>query len=344
MRLLVTGGAGFIGPHFIRHWLKHHADDEVVTLDLLTYAGVRASVEELAGDPRHQFLQGDICDPVTVQQAMQGCEIVVHFAAETHVDRSITNAAPFVRTNVEGTQVLLRGALEAEVKRFIHISTDEVYGPILDGAQTEEASLAPRSPYAASKAAADLLVHAYQQTHELPALIIRPTNAFGPRQFPEKFIPVCITNALEDQPLPLYGDGLHRRGWLFVEDLCRAIERILEAGEVGTIYNVGSGGERANVDVAKLILQLLGKPQTLIQHVPDRPGHDRRYAMDDTKLRSLGWRPRVTFEDGLRATIVWYRDHPQWWRPLKARLREDPYHWLHRTPGPSPRQAVGAVL
>lgn len=331
MKLLVTGGAGFLGSHFVRGWLDGHPSDQVVTLDLLTYAGLRSAVEELAGHPRHRFLQGDICDEEMVRQAMHGCEAVVHFAAETHVDRSIVDARPFLRTNVEGIRALLHGAVALGVKRFISVSTDEVYGPILDGAHTEEAPLRPRNPYAASKAAGDLLVHAYQETYGLPAIVVRPTNAFGPRQFPEKLIPLCLTNALEDALLPLYGDGLHRRSWIFVADLCRAIERVLEAGTIGTVYNVSSPWELENLQVARAILGELSKPDTLITYVPDRPGHDRRYAMDGSRMAQLGWRPRVTFEEGLRATSAWYRDHPEWWQPLKARLREDPHHGVDRT-------------
>jgi len=344
MKLLVTGGAGFIGSNFVRYWLTDHPDDEVVTLDLLTYAGVRGNVEELADHPRHRFCQGDICDDAAIRQAMQGCDVVANFAAETHVDRSITNATPFIRTNVEGTQTILRGALELRITRAIHISTDEVYGPILRGAHAETAALNPRSPYAASKAASDLLVHAYRETYGLSAIIVRPTNAFGPRQFPEKFIALCITNAVEDEPIPIYGDGLQRRNWLFVEDLCRAIELILEQGQEGAIYNVGSPWELTNLEVAKTILRLLEKPERLLQFVPDRPGHDRRYAMASAQLSQLGWHPRMPFDEGLRRTIAWYRDHPTWWQPLKAKLREDPYHWLNRTLGSSPRQTAGAVL
>lgn len=330
MKLLVTGAAGFIGSHFVRYWLDQHPTDEVTTLDALTYAGVRATVEELAGHPRHRFLEGDVCDPGLVQEGLQGCDVVVHFAAETHVDRSITNAAPFLRTNVEGTQTMLRCAGEARVKRVVHMSTDEVYGPILEGAHDESAPLNPRSPYAASKAAGDLLVHAHRETYGLPAVVVRCTNVFGPRQLPEKFIALSITNALQDLPLPIYGDGQQRRAWLFVEDLCRAMERVALDGEVGTVYNVSSAAEHPNLDVAKRILAVLGKPAELLRFVQDRPGHDRRYAMQDARLRALGWRPQVEFEDGLRRTIAWYQEHPAWWQPLKERLREDPYHWLDR--------------
>ncbi|MBI4323044.1 MAG: dTDP-glucose 4,6-dehydratase [Candidatus Omnitrophica bacterium] len=341
MKMLVTGGAGFIGSHFVRHWLNAHPQDEVVNLDLLTYSGVRATVEELAGHPQYHFINGDIRDRTMVQQAMAGCEVVVHFAAETHVDRSITDPTPFVRTNVEGTQVLLDCAVARKVRRFVHISTDEVYGPILEGAHAEEAPLRPRSPYAASKAAGDLLVHAYQETYGLSAVLVRPTNAFGPRQLPEKFIPLCVTNAMANQPVPIYGDGRQRRQWLFVEDLCCAIERVVEAGVPGAIYNVGSPWEYQNVDVARLVLALLDRQETLLERVADRPGHDRRYALQDAKMRALGWAPQVSFEEGLRRTVVWYREHPDWWQPLQERLRDDPYHWLNRPAGSGARQAAG---
>ena len=343
MRLLVTGAAGFIGSHFVRYWLAAHAGDEIVSVDLLTYAGVRANLDGLCDEARHRFVQGDICDDELVQEAMGHAEVIVHFAAETHVDRSITNAAPFLRTNVEGTHTLLRVARDQRVGRFIHISTDEVYGPILEGAHTEEAPLRPRSPYAASKAAGDLLVAAFHHTYGLSTIIVRPTNVFGPRQLPEKFIPLCLTNLLEDRPVPIYGDGQQRRAWLFVEDLCRAIERVMTSGQVGHIYHVTSPWELPNVGVAKRILEWLGKSEELLEFVQDRPGHDRRYAMEDASLRALGWTPRVTFEEGLRRTIDWYRDHPAWWQPLKARLREDPYHWLNRAVGARAPQAAHAI-
>jgi len=343
MKLLVTGGAGFIGSHFVRIWLDGHPDDEIVTLDRLAYAGVCDTVDELRGHPRHRFVQGDICDAGTVAAAMAGCDAVVHFAAETHVDRSITNPAPFVRTNVEGTQVLLRGAVDAKLRRFLHVSTDEVYGPILEGEHTEQAPLKPRSPYAASKAAGDLMVRAFQETYQLPVVTVRPTNAYGPRQFPEKFIPLSITNAMQDRPLGIYGDGLQRRRWLHVEDLCRGVACVFERGALGEVYNIGSPAERTNLDVARALLTMLKKPAELIRFVADRPGHDRRYGMDDRRLAALGWRPEIGFEEGLERTIAWYRDHPGWWQPLAERLREDSYHWLNRAAGAGPRQAAERV-
>lgn len=343
MRVLISGGAGFIGSHMVRYWLMHHPADEVVVLDALTYAGVLASVEELASHPRHRFIEGSVCDAAAVQRAMDGCELVLHFAAETHVDRSITNAAPFLRTNVEGTHMMLRCARQAGVSRFIHMSTDEVYGPILRGAHDEAAPFQPRSPYAASKAAGDLLVLAHRATYQLPAIIVRCTNVFGPRQLPEKFVPLCVTQALDDMPVPIYGDGQQRRAWLFVEDLCRAIELIATRGEAGSVYNVGSRWERPNLHVAREIVKRLGKPNTLLKFVADRPGHDRRYALEDRRLRALGWEPRVSFDEGLSQIIEWYQGHRAWWEPLRERLREDPYHWLHRPARSSAGESVGAA-
>jgi dTDP-glucose 4,6-dehydratase len=340
MRLLVTGGAGFLGSHFIRSWLAAHPTDTLVNLDGLTYAGSIKRLEDVAGSPHYRFVRGDIADSRLVQQAMQEVEVVVHFAAETHVDRSITDAAPFLRTNVEGTYVLLHVAQASGVKRFIHISTDEVYGPVLEGAVDETAPLAPRSPYAASKAAADLLVQAFRETFRLPTVIVRPTNIFGPAQFPEKFIPLCIANALTQQPIPLYGDGQQRRAWLFVDDFCEALRVLIERAPAGEVYNLGSGCEQANRDTATRILTLMGCSTGLIQSVADRPGHDRRYALNDGKLQSLGWRPQRSFEQALEQTIAWYRAHEDWWRPLTQALREDPYHWLNRTPRSGAGQAA----
>ena len=332
-RLLVTGGAGFIGSHFVRSWLAHHPADELVNIDLLTYAGSRDRLADIEPHRRHRFIHGSVCDPSVVREAMRGCELVVHFAAETHVDRSIIDAAPFLRTNVEGTYVLLQEALACGVARFVHISTDEVYGPVLEGAVGEDAAIAPRSPYAASKAAADLLAQAFRETYRLPTIVIRPTNLFGPGQLPEKFIPLCIVNAVDGLPIPIYGDGQQRRGWLPVQDFCDALRLVIERGDAGAVYNVGSGHEQTNLQTARMILSSLGASPELIQFVDDRPGHDRRYAMKDAPLRALGWRPATSFEQGLADTIAWYRQHPEWWRPLVRKLREDPHHWLNRSSG-----------
>ncbi len=343
MRLCVTGGAGFLGSRFVESWLAQHPADQVVVLDLLTYAGSRERLAQGEGTGRCRFLQGDIGDRPTAERAMAGCELAVHFAAETHVDRSITNAAPFLRTNVEGTYLLLAAAQAVGVRRVLHVSTDEVYGPVLSGAADETAPLSPRSPYAASKAAGDLLAQAFRSTHGLAVTIVRPTNIFGPYQLPEKFIPLCIANATDGLPVPLYGDGRQRRSWLFVEDFCRALTVAIERGAPGEIYNLGSGSEQENLETALKILTLLGRPTSLIRHVEDRPGHDRRYALDDRKLRSLGWTPTTTFTEGLAATVAWYREHAGWWRPRAQRLREDPSHWLNRAARPGPEQAACAL-
>jgi dTDP-glucose 4,6-dehydratase len=328
MKVLITGGAGFIGSHFVRYWLSQHPDDEVAVLDKLTYAGVRATVEELAPEKRHRFIQGDICNAADVQAAMTGCRMVVHFAAETHVDRSITNASPFIRTNVEGTQTLLHCATHLRLERFVHVSTDEVYGPAAAGSHSEDAVFNPRSPYAASKAAGDLLVQAYQATFSLPATVIRPCNLYGPRQFPEKFIPLAITNAMAEQPIPIYGDGQQRRNWLHVDDFCQALDLVIQEGEPGAAYNITGPWELANLEVATKVLRLLQRPPGLLRYVADRPGHDRRYAMTAARLARLGWRSRMSFDDGLAQTVAWYRDHAPWWQPLKARMASEPYHWL----------------
>ncbi len=344
MKLVVTGGAGFIGSHFIRRWLERHPLDVITNLDALTYAGSRERVADVEDNPQYEFLHGDIGSREVVERAMRGCDVVVHFAAETHVDRSITDAAPFLRTNVEGTYRLLQAAQEHGVERFIYISTDEVYGPILEGRVDEHAPFSPRSPYAASKAAADLLTQAYYKTHSLPTTIIRPTNIFGPGQFPEKFIPLCITNATDGLPVPIYGDGQQQRSWLYVTDLCDAIQVILQHGGEGESYNVAGGTDYANLDTARKLLAHLGLPASLTEFVEDRPGHDRRYAMNDAKLRALGWQPQVSFDQGLKEVIAWYRTHTAWWRPLTQKLREDSYHWLNRSPRPSAQQPSGQIL
>lgn len=330
MRLVVTGGAGFLGSHFIRSWLAWQPDGQVTNVDALTYAGSPARLADVARSARYRFCQADVSDGQAIGPLLEGCDTVVHFAAETHVDRSIVDAAPFLRTNIEGTYVLLQQARAHGVKRFIHISTDEVYGPVLSGAVDERAPLSPRSPYAASKAAADLLVQAYRDTYGLPAIVVRPTNIFGPWQLPEKFIPLCITNGCEGLPVPIYGDGQQRRAWLHVSDFCEALRVILECGAIGLIYNVGSGREQPNLEVARAVLTALDRPAELLQFVADRPGHDRRYAMDDANARALGWQPRLSFEQGLRETMDWYRGHTEWWSPLAQQLRQDPDHWLDR--------------
>ena len=310
MKLLVTGGAGFIGSNFVHYILQEHPDYEVVNLDALTYAGRRENLEGVMDNPRHKFVQGRIEDGDLVGQLMEGIDVVVNFAAESHVDRSILEPQVFIVTNVLGTQVLLDAALKWEVKLFYQISTDEVYGALeLDSTErfTEDSPLCPNSPYAASKTAADLLVRAYHRTFGLPVVISRCSNNYGPRQHPEKFLPTVILNVLHDKPVPIYGDGLYVRDWIHVIDHCRAIDLIMGEGRIGDVYNIGTDNEWANIDLAKKILQILGKPEDLLQSVTDRPGHDRRYALVGDKLkRELGWKPSISFDQGLTETVSWY--------------------------------------
>jgi dTDP-glucose 4,6-dehydratase len=316
--VLVTGGAGFIGSNFVRYALRHHADWRVTTLDKLTYAGRRENLHDVIDDPRHTFVHGDIADAAVSAPLVERAEIVVHFAAETHVDRSIMAAGDFIRTDVEGTFVLLEAARRAKnLRRFVQISTDEVYGSVPSGASRETDELKPRNPYAASKAGADRLAYSYWATYELPVIVTRASNNYGPYQFPEKIIPLFVTNAIDDIPVPLYGDGRNVRDWLHVEDHCRAIDLLLERATNGDVYNIGGGNDVMNIDVTHRILAALDKPTTLIKPVADRQGHDRRYCLDTTKLRSLGWTPQVAFEEGLTATVEWYRRNDWWWRPIK---------------------------
>jgi dTDP-glucose 4,6-dehydratase len=318
MKILVTGGAGFIGSNFVRHVLTAHPGDAIVNLDKLTYAGNLENLRDVEAEPRYRFVHADICDRARVGEAMQGVDAVVHFAAETHVDRSNLGADDFLRTNVTGTFTLLEAARELRVGRFLAVSTDEVYGSIAQGASREGDALNPSNPYSASKAAADLLVRAYWTTHRLPVLITRSSNNFGPFQYPEKVIPLFVTNALEGKPLPLYGDGKNVRDWLYVLDNCAAIDLVLRKGREGEIYNIGGGTEVENVALTRRILGLLGKPESLITPVADRPGHDRRYALDSTKVSALGWAPGSSFERALAATVEWYRTHEAWWKPIKS--------------------------
>lgn len=319
MRLLVTGGAGFIGSAFVRFALRHWPGSEVVVLDKLTYAGNPDNLSAVRDDPRFRFVQGDIALEDDVRGAMRHCTHVLNFAAETHVDRSIMQPEIVVRTNVEGTRVLLQTAVDLSVERFLQVSTDEVYGPIEQPLRaTEEDILRPRSPYAASKAGGDLMVGAYHVTYGLPTLITRGANTYGPYQYPEKLIPLFVTNALEGLPLPVYGDGMQSRDWLAVDDHCAGIAAVLEHGEPGQVYNIDAGNERANLEVVSRIVDLTGADPSLVRHVPDRPGHDRRYAMQTAKLRSLGWEPRIPFEQGLRDTVAWYRGNRSWWEPIKS--------------------------
>lgn len=318
MKILVTGGAGFIGSNFVRHLLAVHPEDSVVTLDKLTYAGNPANLREIEADPRHRFVKGDICDAPLVRDLVAEVDAVVHFAAETHVDRSNAGAGEFLRTNVTGTFTLLEAARARGLGRFIAIGTDEVYGSIPRGASRELDPLNPSNPYSASKAAADLLARAYWITHRLPVIVTRSSNNFGPYQYPEKMIPLFVTNAIEDTPLPLYGDGKNVRDWLYVLDNCAAIDLVLRKGKDGEIYNIGGGNEIENVVLTRQILRLTGKPETLISPVADRPGHDRRYALDSGKVRALGWKPAHDFASALATTVEWYRARADWWRPIKS--------------------------
>jgi dTDP-glucose 4,6-dehydratase len=312
MRLLVTGGAGFIGSNFIHYLLERRPDCEVVNLDALTYAGSLENLDGVMDHARHRFVRGRIEDGGLVAELMQGVDVVVNFAAESHVDRSIVEPQVFVMTNVLGTQVLLDAAVKYDVKLFFQVSTDEVYGALdLDSEErfTESSPLRANSPYSASKTAADLMVRAYHRTYGLPVVVSRCSNNYGPRQHPEKFLPTVILNAMHDRPVPIYGDGLYVRDWIHVLDHCRAIDVIMSKGKVGEVYNIGTDNEWANIDLARKVLEILGKPDSLLQSVTDRPGHDRRYALDGGKIkRDLGWRPSIAFDDGLAETVRWYRD------------------------------------
>jgi len=318
VEVLVTGGAGFIGSNFVRFVLANHADWRVTTIDKLTYAGRRENLHDVMTHARHEFVHADICDATVSGPLVERSNIVVHFAAETHVDRSIMGAGAFIKTDVEGTFVLLEAARRAAaLTRFVQISTDEVYGSVATGASREIDELKPRNPYSASKAGADRLAYSYWATYDVPVIVTRASNNYGPYQFPEKVIPLFVTNAIDDTPVPLYGDGRNVRDWLHVLDHCRAIDLLLDTACNGEVYNIGGGNDVMNVDLTHQILDGLGKPRSLIKPVLDRPGHDRRYALDTTKLRSLGWSPQVPFGDGLRQTIEWYRSNQWWWRPIK---------------------------
>ena len=333
MNLLVTGGAGFIGSNFIRYILDKYPEYSVINLDKLTYAG---NLENLTGadkDPRYAFEKGDICDKARVQLCVMRYEIdaIINFAAESHVDRSILGAAEFVQTNIGGTNVLLEVTKELKIKRFLQVSTDEVYGSLgLTGLFTEETSLHPNSPYSASKASADMLALAYQHTFGLPVVLTRCSNNYGPYQFPEKLIPLMIANAMDDKSLPVYGDGMNIRDWLHVKDHCSAIDEVLHRGKIGEVYNIGGNNEKPNIEIVKLILQNLGKPDSLITYVKDRPGHDRRYAIDSSKIQcELGWQPSYTFEQGIAETIKWYMNNQAWWKRIMSGEYKEYYKLLY---------------
>lgn len=327
MKLLVTGGCGFIGSAFVRLALGRGA--QVVNLDKLTYAGNPANVADVADDEGYRFVHADIADAEAVAAAVQGCDVIVNFAAESHVDRSILDPTEFIETDVVGTAVLLAAAREHDVRRFVQVSTDEVYGSILTGAFRETDPISPSSPYSASKAGGDLQVLAWHRTFGLDAVITRGSNTFGPRQYPEKLIPLFVTNALDGIELPVYGDGQQVRDWIYVDDHCEGIWTAMTDGEAGEVYNVGGGNEEPNLEITRRVLAHTGRDASLIRHVADRPGHDRRYALDTTKLRALGWEPRHSFEEAIAATVAWYRDNRAWWEPIKSgeyrRYYEDQY-------------------
>lgn len=317
MKILVTGGAGFIGSNFIHYMLEKHPDYQIINLDKLTYAGNPDNLKDIENNPNYKFIQGDICDQSLVADLMKGVDAVLNFAAESHVDRSIQSPDEFIRTNVLGVNILLKAAREAKLKRFIQVSTDEVYGSIKKGSFKESDVLNPSSPYSASKAAGDLLANSYWVTYKFPVIITRSSNNFGPYQYPEKLIPLFVTNVLEDKPLPVYGTGKNVRDWLYVEDNCEAIDLVLHKGVEGEIYNIGTGNEVPNIEITKKILDILNKSESLIRFVKDRPGHDLRYSIDSTKMGKLGWKPRHSFDEATRDTVKWYQDNEWWWRKLK---------------------------
>ena len=321
MKVLITGGAGFIGSTFVRYMLREHPGWEVTNMDKLTYAGNLENLGDIHNEPRHRFIKGDIADGGAIDELLrEGFEVIVNFAAESHVDRSIIDSSPFVETNIKGTHVLLEGARHYKVGRFIQVSTDEIYGSLgAEGKFTEDSPMLPNSPYAASKAAADLLCHAYWRTYTLPVIITRCSNNFGPSQFPEKLVPLVITNALEDKEIPIYGDGLNVRDWIYVKEHCRALDLIIQRGKPGETYNIGANNEKTNLELVERILNVMGKPRSLIRFVADRPGHDRRYALATAKIeQELGWNTTISFEEAIAKTIQWYIENEAWWRRIKS--------------------------
>jgi len=319
MNLLITGGAGFIGSNFIRYILNRYPDYRVINLDKLTYAGNLENLRDVKDNDRYGFVKGDICDEKIVDRLIsRRPDAIINFAAESHVDRSIMGAQDFIKTDILGTQALLEAAKKYSIDKFIQISTDEVYGAIKEGSSTENSSLKPNSPYSASKTAGDLMVRAYHRTYGLPILITRSSNNFGPYQYPEKLIPLFVTNLLENKKVPVYGDGQQVRDWLYVIDNCSGIDTVLHYGRIGEVYNIGAGNERANLEVIEIMLDQLNKNKSYLEHVKDRPGHDRRYSINSNKLKSLGWRPRYDFQEAMEKTVQWYKDNPNWWQPLKS--------------------------
>jgi dTDP-glucose 4,6-dehydratase len=320
--ILVTGGAGFIGSNFVRYILNKYLNIRVIVLDALTYAGNLENLKEFEKNSRFLFYHGDIRDEKVVHNLVRNSDVIINFAAETFVDRSIHGAGDFISTDVQGTYVLLEAAKKFKIEKYIQISTDEVYGSIDKGSFTEESNINPNNPYSASKAGGDMLVHSYFVTYDLPVIITRASNNFGPFQFPEKLIPLFVTNAIDNKPLPLYGDGMNVRDWLYVLDHCHAIDIVLHSGKEGEVYNIGGGNEKTNIEITKYILNYLNKPESLIQKVQDRLGHDRRYSIDSSKLKSLGWKPKYNFESAIRDTVEWYIHNEKWWRKLKEKNKE----------------------
>jgi dTDP-glucose 4,6-dehydratase len=325
MKMMVTGGAGFIGSNFVRHVLEAHPEDEVVVLDKLTYAGRVETIEDLLAGGRCTFVHADITDQERVREALEGCDAIVNFAAESHVDRSIEEPGHFIQTDVYGTYVLLEEARSADIERYLQVSTDEVYGSIEDGTFTEHSPLAPSSPYSASKAGGDLLVSAYCHTYGMNATVCRASNNYGPYQYPEKLIPLCVLNAMHGDPLPVYGDGMQVRNWLYVTDHCSGIDVVLRSGNAGETYNIGGPDELPNIEVVRTIVELTGADESLIQYVKDRPGHDRRYSLSSEKTEALGWKAEVPFTEGIAATVDWYRKNAWWWEPIRTGDYRDYY-------------------
>lgn len=316
MQILVTGGAGFIGSNFIRYMMNKYPPYKIVNLDKLTYCGNLNNLLDVEKNPNYRFIKGDVCNKSDVKEAIKDCDTIVHFAAETHVDKSIVDPDTFIKTDVFGTYTLLQEALEHKIKKFVHISTDEVYGSVEKGSSKENDELKPRNPYAASKASAELLAYSFFATYGLPVVITRSSNNYGPYQYPEKIVPLFTINALQDKKLPLYGDGLNKRDWLYVMDNCKAIDLILHKGKNGEIYNIGGNNEKTNLEVTKIILSTLNKSDSLIEYVKDRPGHDKRYFLSNAKINKLGWKPEANFEQTMKETILWYKNNEWWWKPL----------------------------
>ncbi len=332
MKILVTGGAGFIGSNFIRHILNRYPDYKITNLDKLTYAGNLDNLKDIENNENYKFIKGDICDKELVNELMPNIDIVVHFAAETHVDRSIKDPTAFIETDVKGTFLLLDAAKKNNIKKFIHISTDEVYGQVLKGSFKETDMLNPRNPYSASKAGADRLAYSFFCTYNLPVIITRSSNNYGPYQYPEKVMPLFITNLIENKKVPLYGDGLNVRDWIYVLDNVEAIDFIMHNGKIGEVYNIGGGNELTNIEMTKIILKEMEKDESNIEYVKDRPGHDRRYSIDCKKINSLGWKPRFDFNEAMKETIKWYKDKEVWWKKIKSgEYRE--YYEKHYTEG-----------